>query len=222
MQALGSREEERRKRFEHGGWQMHRMRLVYGRATSEVESSWLSKVHILPQWIRSRPDPRPGIPTQLQASYLLWLLAVAAGVFETALVVVDATDGEVGSANQVAVGVAVRLLVFTGLVYLAAQLRQGRNWARVALAVLYGGIGTLSLVIGPVTWLAEGGSLADAVTAADLGSVLFAASRVVHLGAVIAALILMFHPAANAYLRATTRAAVRRGTQQEADGGAAR
>jgi surface antigen len=108
------------------------------------------------------------------------------------------------------------------LVYLAVQLRQGKNWARVALAVLYGGVGTLSLVIGPVTWLAEGGSLADAVAAADLRSVLFAASRVVHLGAVIAALILMFHPAASAYIRTTTRAAARRGTQQEGEGGAAR
>jgi hypothetical protein len=46
-----------------------------------------------------RPGPRPGIPKQLQASYLLWLAAVAAGVFETGLVVVDATDGEVGSAG---------------------------------------------------------------------------------------------------------------------------
>jgi hypothetical protein len=168
-----------------------------------------------------RPDPRPGIPKQLQASFRLWLLAVAAGVFETALVVVDATDGEVGSAAQVAVGVAVRLLVFTGLVALAARLRQGRNWARVALAVLYGGLGTLSLVIGPVTWLAEGGSLDDAMAAADLGSVLFAASRVVHLGAVIAALTLMFHPAANTYIHATTRTAAGRGTRQDREGGAA-
>jgi hypothetical protein len=95
-----------------------------------------------------RPDPRPGIPRQLQASVLLWLVAVAAGLFETALVVVDATSGEVGSAAQVAVGVAVRLLVFAGAVYLAAQLRQGSNWARVALAVLLGLLGTLSLVIG--------------------------------------------------------------------------
>jgi hypothetical protein len=168
-----------------------------------------------------RPDPQPGIPKQLQASFRLWLLAVAAGVFETALVVVDATDGEVGSAAQVAVGVAVRLLAFTGLVALAARLRQGRNWARVALAVLYGGLGTLSLVIGPVTWLAEGGSLGDAMAAADLGSVLFAASRVVHLGAVIAALTLMFHPAANAYIHATTRTAAGRGTRQDREGGAA-
>ena len=120
-------------------------------------------------------------PRQLRASFFLWLLAVAAGLFETILVVVEATAGEVGSAAEVAVGVTVRLLAFTGLVYLAARLRQGRNWARIALAVLYGGFGTLSLVIGPVTWLAEGGSLADAMAAADLGSVLFAASRLVHL-----------------------------------------
>jgi hypothetical protein len=160
-----------------------------------------------------RADPRPGIPKQLHASFRLWLVAVAAGVFETALVVVDAGDGEVGPAAEVAAGVAVRLLVFAGAVYLAAQLRQGRNWARVALAVLLGGIGTGSLVVGPVSWLAEGGSLAAAVAAADLGSVLFAASRVLHLGVVIAALLLMFHPAANAYVRATTRAAGRRGTQ---------
>jgi hypothetical protein len=77
-------------------------------------------------------------------------------------------------------------------------------------------------VIGPVTWLAEGGSLADAVAAADLGSVLFAASRVVHLGAVIAALVLMFHPAASAYLRATTPAPTRRGIRHDSNGGAPR
>jgi hypothetical protein len=169
-----------------------------------------------------RQDLRPGIPNQVHASYRLWLVAVAAGLFETALVVVDATSGDVGSAAQVAVGVAVRLLVFAAAVYLAVQLRQGRNWARVALAVGLGGLGTLSLVIGPVTWLAEGGSLASAVAAADLASVLFAASRVVHLGAVVAALLLMFHPAANGYVRATTRAAARRGTREDRGGGAAR
>jgi hypothetical protein len=82
---------------------------------------------------------------------------------------IDATAGEVGSAAEVAVGVTVRLLAFTGLVYLAVRLRQGKNWARIALAVLYGGLGTLSLVIGPLTWLTQGGSLADAMAAADLG-----------------------------------------------------
>ena len=86
-------------------------------------------------------------PTQLRASFWLWLTAVAAGLFETTLVVVEATAGEVGTAAQVTVGVSLRLLAFTGLVYLAAQLRQGKNWARIALTVLYGGFGTLSLVM---------------------------------------------------------------------------
>jgi hypothetical protein len=171
---------------------------------------------------KSRPGPRPGIPTQLQASFRLWLLAIAAGLFETALAVIDATSATTGSAAQVAVGVAVRLLAFTVLGFLAARLRQGKNGARVALAVLYGGLGTLSLVLGPVSWLAEGGSPADAVAGADLLSVLFAASRVVHLGAVIAAVGLMFHPAANAYIQATTRAAARRQRRQDRDGGTAR
>jgi hypothetical protein len=72
-----------------------------------------------------RRGPGSGMPTQLQASYRLWLVAVAAGGLETALAVVDATSGDVGSAAQVAVGVAVRLLALTGLVDLAVQLRQG-------------------------------------------------------------------------------------------------
>ena len=144
-------------------------------------------------------------PRQLRASFWLWLIAFAAGLFETTLVMVAATAGEVGSVAEMAVGATIRLLAFTGLVSLAAQLLKGRNWARIALAVLYGGFGTLSLVIGPVTSLAEGGSPADAIAAADFGSVLFAASRLVHLAAIIAALILMFHPATNAYIRAMRR-----------------
>jgi hypothetical protein len=152
----------------------------------------------------SRSIPTAGRPPwQLRASFWLWLLAVAAGLFETTLAVIDAAAGQVGLSPGVALGVGVRLLAFTGLVYLATRLRQGRSWARIALAVLYGGLGTLSLVGGAVIWLAHGGSVTDAMASADLGSVLFAASRLVHLGAIIAALILMFHPAANAYIRAT-------------------
>jgi len=178
---------------------------LHGEPVTEVLATKLFKPGGPGQSAVSRSFPaaaRP--PRQLRASFWFWLVAVAAGLFETTLVVIDATAGEAGSVAEVAVGVSVRLLAFTGLVYLAVRLRQGRNWARIALAVLYGGFGTLSLVIGPVTWLAEGGSLADAM-AAGVGSLLFAASRLVHLAAIIAALILMFHPAANAYIRETRR-----------------
>ena len=179
---------------------------LHGEPTSEVPATKLFESGRPGQNAVSWSLPaaaRP--PTQLRASFWLWLIAVVAGLFETTLVVIDATAGEVGSAAEVAVGISIRLLAFTGLVYLAVQLRQGKNWARIALMVLYGGFGTVSLVIGPASWLAEGGSLADAVEAADLGSVLFAASRLVHLAAIIAALILMFQPAANAYIRERRR-----------------
>jgi hypothetical protein len=107
-------------------------------------------------------------PRQLRASFWFWLVAVTAGLFETTLVVIDAIAGEVGSAAGVAIGVTVRLLAFTGLVYLAVRLHQAGR------------------------------------------SLLFAASRLVHLAAIIAALILMFHPAANAYIRETRRTRAKR------------
>jgi hypothetical protein len=95
--------------------------------------------------------------------------------------VVDATAGEVGSA-EVALGVTIRLLAFIGLVYLAVQPRKGRNWARIALAVLYGGLETVSLVIGPITGSPRADRWPTPYQPRFLGSVLFAASRLVHLG----------------------------------------
>jgi hypothetical protein len=45
-------------------------------------------------------------------------------------------------------------------VLLALRLREGRNWARLTLAVGLGIFGTLSLVVEPVRWLLDGGSAA--------------------------------------------------------------
>jgi hypothetical protein len=75
----------------------------------------------------SRSIPSAGRPPwQLGASFWLWLLAVAAGLFETTLAVIDAAAGQVGFSPGVALGVGVRLLAFTGLVFLATRLRQGK------------------------------------------------------------------------------------------------
>ena len=53
----------------------------------ELESSWHEQAHIPPE----RTRPGRASPKQFQASYRLWLLAVAAGLFETALVVAPTT-----------------------------------------------------------------------------------------------------------------------------------
>jgi hypothetical protein len=85
-------------------------------------------------------------------------------------------------------------------------MRLGKRWARLTLAVLLGGIGTLSLVIDPISWLAGGNSLREVFTQADLLFILIAPIRVVHLVAVVTALVFMFVPAANTYFRRASSA----------------
>jgi hypothetical protein len=102
-------------------------------------------------------------------------------------------------------GVAIRVIVYTVAVYIITQMRLGKRWARLTLAMLLGGIGTLSLVIDPILWLAAGNSLREVFTQADILFVSIAPIRAVHLAAVIAALVFMFLPAANKYFRSATR-----------------
>ena len=153
--------------------------------------------------------PPPGVPKEVQASFLLWLTAVAAGVLETIIRVIDAlfvglgsvSGGEAEVSGAIST-VVIRVVIYTAAVYIIAQMRLGKGWARLTLAVLLGMIGTLSLVIDPISWLAGGNSLREVFTEADLLFIFVAPIRVVHLAAVIAALVFMFLPAANTYFRA--------------------
>ena len=145
----------------------------------------------------------PGVPREVQASFLLWLTAVAAGVAETAIRVIGSLAGGPDSS-----GLLVRAVVYVAAVYVIAQMRLGKRWARLTLAVVLGGIGTLSLVIDPISWLAAGNRLGEVFAQADILFAFIAPIRTAHLAAVIAALVLMFLPAANAYFR---RAAATRG-----------
>jgi hypothetical protein len=87
-------------------------------------------------------------------AYVLWVVAVGAGVFETVLAVGRLLARGHGAGPAIAAGLAIRLPVFAA---------------------------------GPV----------------DL---LFGASRTVHVGCVLGAVVLMFLPAANAWFRAQRRA----------------
>ena len=148
-------------------------------------------------------------PREVRASFALWLAAIAAAVFETILVIIEVLSGHsVLSAGSVIVGVGMRLLIFSAVVYAASRMLGGRNWARITLAVGLGVIGALSIVIGPVSWLAAGHSVGEFLAGANPMVLLFASSRVLHLIAVFAALALMFRPAANDYFR-TARSARR-------------
>jgi hypothetical protein len=155
----------------------------------------------------------PGVPKVVQASFLLWLTAVAAGVLETIIRIIDAllvgsASGSGGEADLIGAisNVVIRVIVYTLVVYIITRMRLGKRWARLTLAVLLGGIGTLSLVIDPISWLAGSNPLSDVFTEADLLFFLIAPIRTIHLAAVIAALVFMFLPAANTYFRGSRSA----------------
>jgi hypothetical protein len=160
-------------------------------------------------------SPPPGVPKEVQASFLLWLSAVAAGVLETIIRVIDAfamgwasgSGGEMDVTGAIS-NVVIRVIVYTLVVYIITRMRLGKSWARLTLAVLLGGIGTISLVIDPISWLAGGNSLSEVFMEANVLFFLIAPIRSVHLAAVIAALALMFLPDANTYFR--TSRSVRR------------
>jgi len=151
-------------------------------------------------------SPPPGVPREVQASFVLWLTAVAAGVVETIIRVIYSLSVGSGSGGEAdVIGVVIRVIVYAVAVYIITRMRLGKRWARITLAVLLGGIGTLSLVIDPISWLAAGNSLGEVFTQADLLFILIAPIRAVHLAAVLAALAFMFLPAANNYFRAGAR-----------------
>jgi len=150
--------------------------------------------------------PPPGVPKEVQASFVLWLTAVAAGVLETIIrLIYSLSVGSSSGGGADVTSLIFRVIVYTVAVYIIAQMRLGKRWARITVAVLLGGIGTLSLVIDPISWLAAGNSLGEVFTQADLLFFIVAPIRAVHLAAVIAALVFMFLPAANNYFRAGAR-----------------
>ncbi|TCO12575.1 hypothetical protein EV652_12935 [Kribbella steppae] len=128
----------------------------------------------------------------------MWLLAVGAGVAESvAGAIVAVGDGI--SMSALAAQLAVRTLVYGGLfVTIDRYFRRGVPWSRYLLAGLLGTVGLVSLVYEPVTWLAQ-----NDLTHLDWSAsfLMSAALRTIHLSALLAALILSFHPDTNRWFR---------------------
>jgi hypothetical protein len=137
------------------------------------------------------------VPQSVLRSVWCWLAAVAAGVCETALHALNAENFDA------AVQVPVRAVVYVLATVVILQLRRGRNWARITLTVLLGGLGLFSLLAEPVSWLVAGGSPDAFLAAADGVTLAVVALRVLHIGAVLAALVLMYTPAANRFFGRT-------------------
>ncbi|MGP3977523.1 hypothetical protein ACTWQF_26625 [Streptomyces sp. 8N114] len=131
---------------------------------------------------------------------------MAAGAFETVLTVGRMVADGSGSVPGIAVGLLLRLAVFTAALLVAARMRRGRAWARVTLALGLGVVGTASMVVEPLRALAGDETLRTALAEASALDLVFGASRTLHVTAVLTAVVLMFLPAANAYFSAARMA----------------
>ena len=128
------------------------------------------------------------MPPEIRAALLLWL---------SALVAIEAGAGLVPWQP------VVRTVAVVLAAYLVIQMTLGRNWARIALTVLFAGVATPLVAAESLRWLAD---------ASGFVPVLFAASVIAHMAAVLTALVYMYLPASNRYFRESrARRAGRRG-----------
>ena len=139
------------------------------------------------------------IPSVVKKSYLCWLFAIAAGVFEMALAIIQRLAENSVIGHNIIVQIFIRSVIFAILLFIIVKMLKGKNWARIVLTVLPGGIGIISLIIGPIQLLLEGSSLYKAVFGLSNYSFIFGISRIFHLIFVVFAMILMYRPTANKY-----------------------
>jgi hypothetical protein len=149
------------------------------------------------------PPPREGEgqapqrPASVDTSFMLWLVAAAIGVISSLLSfgTQDELAAEMGVAADTganAAGTVVGLIVIGIWIAVVFAMRNGKNWARIVLAVL----GGLNVVFGLFGLLALGILFSLGITGALQGLLSIAS-----LAAVVAAIVFMFKPDANYYFK---------------------
>lgn len=140
------------------------------------------------------PITRSAGPPAVTLSVALWLGAILAGVAETLVHLFEADP-------PTATAVTARFGVYLVLAALVLSLRTGTNAVRWTVAVVLGGIGTLSLVIEPIGYLAGGGSAGAFLATAGWTDLAATGLRTLHVAEVLAALGLLFLPSSTAFFR---------------------
>jgi hypothetical protein len=125
-------------------------------------------------------------PEEVRTAALLWVLAVAAGIFEVLLVAADAFSGGAVPLLALVAGAVVRLMVAACVGTLLGPLRRGNPYARALLAF----IGVAGVLVDPMTWQ-------PVVFHVDWATL----SRGAHLFAMAAAMTLMFNQKLRVYYR---------------------
>ena len=154
-----------------------------------------------------RPTPTARIrddspPTSVVEAAVALALALVAGIVEAL-----ARAAEAGPTDLMTTLLTFmpRLLLYGVVAVVIRQLLHSRRWALWALLIGIGGIGTASLVVDPIIWLASGPDIRGVVAGWSALEWLAAAARTVHLAAVLIAVVLLLRPATWRFVRRERR-----------------
>lgn len=139
-------------------------------------------------------------PRSIALSCCFWIGAIVAGIAETVANHYSNSSSLIEVISQNYQELAVRLAAYGLLFALSMFLLRGHAWARWTLLVIFGGLGTFSLIFEPVQWLLDGGSIWQFVVIDHGLAHVAPISRMVHLVFVWGGVVSMFWPNASRYL----------------------
>lgn len=143
-----------------------------------------------------------GPPVAVVAAATALALALAAGIVEA--LAHAAASGPTDPVTALLTFLP-RLVLYGVVAGVIRQLLRGRRWALWALLIGIGGLGTASLVVDPILWLASGPDVGGTLSGWGGLEWLAAAARTLHLAAVVVAVVLLVRPATWRFVRRERR-----------------
>lgn len=169
------------------------------------------------------PEP-PQPPKALQIARWLWVGAVLVGVVQAFIELLDRerlirelrqlqpemtqTDLDAAANSGILFTFMFKALTLMVYVLLSRRMLEGRNWARVTLTV-FGGFGVFNAVITVLTVSLVGQELIERLTGTTLSGLDVVFAVLVALVEIVA-IVFMYRPEANRYLREMRRTGPRR------------
>ena len=137
-------------------------------------------------------------PRSVTLAFSALVAAVGFGVAETAV----HSTGQFGQSiglGSLATGWLIRTGIYVVVLVVAWRMLRGDRWARLALALGIGILGTASLLVEPLTALVAAEGTGGLLPDATVENVLVAITRIGHICAVLIAIPAMYTPAARAW-----------------------
>ena len=140
-------------------------------------------------------------PASVRIAFWLWAVAIATSIIELAIRFLVDPRGVVEAVSNSGAELSIRCTAYVLLAVLATLMLRGSNVARHLLALIFGCLGTFSLVVEPLGWIADGGNAATFLANADGPLWMMILSRSVHVVSVLSGVFFGFRRDADAYFR---------------------